>query len=40
MQEAYRVADRPLTVYHRFFIRDPGGNGIEIAEFTQHKTDS
>lgn len=23
----------------RFFIRDPGGNRIEIAEFTQHKID-
>lgn len=31
---------RPPTTYNRFFIRDPGGNRIEIAEFTQHKPDS
>ncbi|MBD0303531.1 MAG: VOC family protein [Tolypothrix sp. T3-bin4] len=27
-------SDHPPTVYDRFFIRDPGGNRIEIAEFT------
>ncbi|WP_199344765.1 MULTISPECIES: VOC family protein [Nostoc] len=27
-------SDRLPTVYDRFFIRDPGGNRIEIAEFT------
>ncbi|MEH1906858.1 MAG: VOC family protein [Nostoc sp.] len=34
--QAYKVeiiSDRPLSGYNRFFIRDPGGNRIEIAEF-------
>ncbi|QMS86559.1 VOC family protein [Nostoc edaphicum CCNP1411] len=26
------ISDRPLSGYNRFFIRDPGGNRIEIAE--------
>ncbi|MFN6570294.1 VOC family protein [Dendronalium sp. ChiSLP03b] len=35
------ISDRQsLPEYNRFFIRDPGGNRIEIAEFAQHKTDS
>lgn len=36
------ISSDRITAQHsdRFFIRDPGGNRIEIAEFTQYKTDS
>nr|WP_225226120.1 VOC family protein [Komarekiella delphini-convector] len=34
------VADRLQPGYNRFFIRDPGGNRIEIAEFVHHKPES
>ncbi|MBW4687890.1 MAG: VOC family protein [Komarekiella atlantica HA4396-MV6] len=34
------IADRTLPQCDRFFIRDPGGNRIEIAEFVHHKLGS
>lgn len=35
------ISDRQfLGGYNRFFIRDPGGNRIEIAEFAPDKTNS
>ncbi|RCJ32936.1 bleomycin resistance protein [Nostoc minutum NIES-26] len=35
------ISDRQsLSGYNRFFIRDPGGNRIEIAEFAEDKTNS